>query len=226
MENILEYAKSMNANEEVLNWLSTAAKNALKKQKTTVNELEHILDYLVSDKAPKRLSKMSIDQAKSNTEKWVKANQKKGRNLVDTKRDIETVLKFDDGCSVVRLKTKKAFEREGFMMSHCVGGYSPDTGDYDIYSYRDQYNNPHATFEVRKNSDEVAQIKGKGNGDIHPKYINPVLEFLKFLGMDIRPNDMKNLGYYHIDEAHIGFVTKLTKSKENLTIIGDNYYVR
>jgi hypothetical protein len=107
-------------------------------------------------------------------------------------------------------------------MSHCVGGYTL-TNDCLIYSYRDSKNMPHATFEVRKSNNEIIQIKGKGNGAIHPKYIDPILEFLKAIGMDIRPSDMINLGYHHIQKDHLEYLNK-SKARDQIVIICGEAY--
>jgi hypothetical protein len=107
-------------------------------------------------------------------------------------------------------------------MSHCLGGYSARK-DYDIYSLRDKNNKPHATFEVSKKDKDILQIKGKGNGPIHPKYIHRVLAFLKKLGMDIRESEMVNLGYYYIPETHLKFVREKFKSEEIVEINGSPY---
>lgn len=215
LEQLLNYANGLNANAEVVNWIQTTAAAALKKpQPPSLQEFEHILDYLMSDKAPKRLQKMSIKQAKESTEKWVKTNQKKGRNLTDSDKDIEVLHEYLDGSKIVKLLTEKAYKREGFFMSHCVGGYTPSP-EILIYSYRDAKNNPHATFEVRKSEGQIMQIKGKGNGPIHPRYIEPILAFLQLIGQQIRPTEMKNLGYYVIDKAH----HELAKSLSNKTVM-------
>jgi hypothetical protein len=185
--------------------------------------VEHILDYLASPAAPARLQKMSVADAKRKSDEWSKANQKKGRDLIDTKEDLETIHDFGDGTRIVKLKTRKALQREGFLMSHCVGGWN--IGDnIQIYSYRDADNMPHATFEVHKSDGQINQIKGKGNGPIHPKYINPILEFLKAIGMEVRPKDMVNLGYYHIHEDHLEFLKKIEKAWKQVVMIGGEVY--
>lgn len=224
IEQLEEYAKNLNANNEIISWLGTTGKKALKNEKTNVSDLEHILDFFVSNSAPTRLQKMSIVDAKRKADEWSTANQKKGRDMADSEDDIETIHDFKDGTKIVRLKTKKAYQREGFLMSHCAGGYNPDNESCHIYSYRDKENKPHATFEVRKDNDEIIQIKGKGNGPIHPKYIHPILAFLKAIGMEIRPNDMKNLGYYHLDKCHIGFLKNIPGAWEQVAEINDEYY--
>lgn len=218
---MIDYAKSIGASEEVVIWLETTAKSHLVKT-GVIENIEHIVDWLVSPAAPRRLRKLSYKDAKRLSDEWSKANQKKGKNLSDDGDDIETVHDFLDGTRIVRLKTKKAYRREGFLMSHCVGGYSLNDSVH-IYSYRDSKNMPHATFEVQKNNNEIVQIKGKGNGDIHPKYIHPILAFLKVVGMDIRPGDMKNLGYWHITKDHIEYLKK-TNAWEQVVVIGGEHY--
>lgn len=224
LEQLELYAKHLNANEEVITWLKTTGKKALKVEKIDISKLEHVLDFLVSPSAPQRLQKMSIQDATRKADDWSKANQKKGRHLVDSDEDIETIHDFLDGTKIVRLKTKKAFQREGFFMAHCAGGYSSDDKSRHIYSYRDRENMPHATFEVKKENNEINQIKGKGNGPIHPKYIHPILSFLTSIGMTIRPSDMVNLGYYHIHKDHIDFLNKIVGAKEQMIMINGEAY--
>lgn len=219
------YAAHLNASAEVMSWLHTAGKKALTKNLTDTYEMEHILDFLVSTSAPLRLQKMSFADAKRKAEEWSKANQKKGKGLIDDEADIETIHDFLDGTRIVRLKTKKALQREGFLMSHCVGGYTPEDEDCHIYSYRDAKNMPHATFEVRKSNDEIVQIKGKGNGSIHPKYVHPILTFLKTIGMEIRPYDMVNLGYHHIDKSHLELIKRYEGAMKQVVVISGESYV-
>lgn len=224
MENLISYAKSLTVNEEILAWINTAAKKAIKDQNTNESQLEHVIDWLISGNAPQRLRKLSVKDALRLSEKWMESNQKKGKNLIDDKNDIKTFLRFSDGSKIVKLISKKAFEREGFLMSHCLGGYSLRE-NYDIYSLRDSENSPHATFEVNIKDKDVLQVKGKGNGPIHPKYIKKVLSFLKKIGMDIRKSEMKNLGYYYVPEIHLDFVKNNLGKKEKIVKIKDVYYV-
>ncbi len=225
MDELLSYAKGMNASEEVIGWMNSVYKNYSKSNPTS-HEIEHIIDFLVSPAAPPRLRKMSYVDARRKADEWSRSNQKKGKNLSDSADDIETIHDFLDGTRIVRLKTKTAFQREGFLMSHCVGGYSPDDKNCLIYSYRDEKNMPHATFEVQKNNESINQIKGKGNGPIHPKYIHPILAFLKSIGMEIRPNDMQNLGYHHIHAENLSYLMKSAKAVAQITMINGEAYAR
>ena len=54
---------------------------------------------------------------------------------------------------------------------------------------------PHCTMEKDK------QIKGKGNGDIHPKYVHYIVKFLEHVGMSVSDSEMKHLGYVNVSEA-------------------------
>lgn len=219
-EELEKYAKALSASVEVLRWLATTGQKYIK----TLDEGEHIIDFLISPNAPKRLQRLSFLDAKRLTKRWSDSNQKKGRNLIDSTSDIETIHDFLDGTRIVKLKTKTSFQREGFLMGHCVGGYGVNNKNSEVYSYRDKNNLPHATFEIQKKNKEIVQIKGKGNGAIHPKYIHPILTFLNIIGMQIRPNDMKNLGYYHIHKDHIEFLKKIPNASEQIVIIGGEAY--
>ena len=223
IEELEKYAAGLVANDEVFSWLKTTGKKAIALNKITQAEMEHTLDFLMSPAAPSRLQRMGVVDAKRKADEWSKANQKKGRWLVDDDNDIEVIHSFADATRIVKLKSKKAYEREGFLMSHCLGGYTLSDQQV-IYSYRDANNMPHATFEVRKQDNEILQIKGKGNGAIHPKYIHPILAFLEVLGMKIRPQDMVNLGYHHIHASHSEFLKKIPAAWKQVAVINGEYY--
>lgn len=224
MENLIEYAKSLGAHADILWWLENAAKKSIEKDKISPSEVEHIIDWMISEDAPKRLQKMSVGVAKEKSDDWQKRNKKKGANIVDSIDDIESFMSFDDESSIVKLKSNNAFKREGFLMGHCLGGYSL-RAEYEIYSLRDSKNNPHATFEINKKGKEILQIKGKGNGEIHPKYIHRVLAFLEKIGIKVRSNEMKNLGYYHIPPVHMEIVRKNLGMKEKIVELNNEFYV-
>lgn len=62
---IIEYAKFMNCQSDVFNWIEKHLAAYFKDNKPDQTEIEHIIDYLASDKRPKRLNKMSYEQAKT-----------------------------------------------------------------------------------------------------------------------------------------------------------------
>ncbi len=185
-----EYAKHIGADEYLLKWVDTVLKNELKRETKTTEEVEHILDYMVQ--CNKKVERMSYKDAKKLADAWTKTQQKKGNGIVEKSEDTEVVLDFKDGFKIVRLIGENAYKREGFLMSHCVGGYYGN--GKEIYSLRDKDNMPHCTMEKDQ------QIKGKGNGDISPKYITYVVKFLEHVGMRVGDSEMKHLGYINVEK--------------------------
>lgn len=220
----IKYAEHMNANNEVIDWINSVLKNYTSKRAWSMTTVEHIIDYLVSDSAPKRLLKMSFTEALSNAEKWTKSNQKKGRHLIETNDDVRVFKEWDNGFRVVELLTENSFKREGYLMNHCLGGYNPEEGS-KIYSLRDASNMPHATLEVSEDDDQVFQIKGKANGTISPKYVRYIIEILNDFNVQVRSNEMKNLGYYHIPAEIYNLCYGLQADNERICMIGGAYYV-
>ena len=185
-----EYAKHIGADEFVLRWVETTLAKHIKGVEPSTEEVEHILDYLV--RSGQKVSKMSYDEAKSATEKWTEVQRKKGAAIQESVSDTETVLDFGDGFRVVKLVGENAYKREGYLMCHCVASYYGKK--IEVYSLRDKDNMPHCTMEKNQ------QIKGKGNGDIHPKYIGYVVAFLKHIGMSVSDSEMLHLGYISVEK--------------------------
>lgn len=80
MNQYLQYAKHIGADENLLKWCKTTLKNAIEKETKTTEEVEHILDYLVLSE--KKIERMSYEQALKLTAAWDKTQQKKLENLV------------------------------------------------------------------------------------------------------------------------------------------------
>ena len=158
MEQYKTYAIGLGANLTIVRWLEKTLGKYLVIEKPSTEEVEHIIDYLMSDVAPVRISQMTYDEAKRGAEKWNATLIKKGEHIKETATDTEVVLDFKDGFKVVKLVGKNAFEREGYLMRHCVASYFGK--ETEVYSLRDIHNMPHCTIEKNQ------QIKGKGNGKI------------------------------------------------------------
>lgn len=200
LEEYKKYAKNIGIDSDVEVWIDTTLNNYLKKMpQTSQQEVEHLLDFFSSSDRPRKIKRMSFDQATRKATVWTKNLQKKGASIREEIRDTEELHLFPDGSKIVKLIGKAAFDREGYLMRHCVASYF-ESKSCQIYSYRDVSNKPHATFEVTLTGSDIVQIKGKGNGPIHPKYIEPILTFLQIIGKAIRPSEMINLGYAHISK--------------------------
>jgi len=208
----LDKYKMPGLSEKVLSWVNINLRNYLKKNSENQTEVEHIIDFLMSNKAPKRIKYMSYDEAKKGAEKWTKTLIKKAANIIETEKDTKTVIDFKNGMRLVKLKGESAFKREGHLMKHCVSSYFGKE-DTTIYSLRDINNNPHCTIEVLSNGGEINQIKGKGNGSIHPKYISYVIKSLKKIGKEINAYELKYLGYSELDENTWKFINSNFKEK-------------
>jgi len=191
--------------EEVKFWINHNLQNYLNKHQDiankpeTIAEIEHIIDYLNSDSAPAKLQKMSYKQAKANADKWLQTQIKKGKTINEIEADIEVFMEFDNGFKMVKLIGENAYKREGFLMGHCVGGYFGRSYS-TIYSLRDNKNNPHATIELYHENSSINQVKGKGNGSIHPAYINYLLEFFARINVEVRSSELYNLGYKKLEQ--------------------------
>ena len=208
MREIQKYLNMENSNE-VSSWIKTTLVATIKKHgEPEQSEVEHILDFLNSPKAPKRLRKMSYAQAKEGAQKWLDSLAKKGANIVETEEDTEVIKIWKSGFRLVKLVGEAAFKREGHLMSHCVSSYYGKEG-MEIYSIRDSKNMPHCTMElVVGENGRINQIKGKGNGSIHPKYISYVLKSLKRFGVEVRKSEMENLGYEALEPEFMDFLEK------------------
>jgi hypothetical protein len=185
-------------NQEIINFINNQVKASEKKGLvTSQQEVEHIIDFLKSTEAPSRLIKAAYETMRDKASDWVARMNRKGIHVMETEEDTKVMKRWNTGMKLVKLVGKAAFAREGALMHHCVKSYHDKKGS-DVYSLRDENNNPHATIEVTTTNGQINQIKGKGNGSIHPKYIKYVLSSLKLLGHDVRLSEMGNLGYMEL----------------------------
>ena len=155
------------------------------------DEIEQILDYLYSKKS--NISKIWYKTILEKSKKWHESLTKlqtKDDEIVW--EDYEIVLDFKDWFKFVKLISQNSYNREWKLMSHCVASYFGR--NVNIYSLRDENNNPHCTIEARQ------QVKWKWNWSIDPKYVDYVVRFLESLGMSVWENEMKNLWYYKLEK--------------------------
>jgi len=209
------------ANDEVRYWIAHNLQNYITKNPERENqgEIEHIIDFLNSPESPRRLMKMSYAQAKKGAEKWLETQKKLGNDILESTEDTEVCIDFEDGYKLVRLKGENAYKREGYLMSHCVASYFGK--DTEVLSLRDKNNMPHCTIE--KSSGQFKQVKGKGNGSIHPNYINYIIKSLEFLGVSIRSSELANLGYIPLPTGYEEVALKFYKNISKATINDKEY---
>ena len=183
----------------------------LENNEENQTEIEHILDFLYSNQ-DKDYSSIGYKTIKEKADKWTK---KMNESYVDIDEmyweDIEILKEYSNGFKIVKLLSESAYKREGNMMWHCVASYFGR--DTEVFSLRDSKNNPHCTIEKNQ------QIKGKGNSWIVEKYIEYVVDFLEFSGMNVRDSEMKNLGY-----TNISFYKQVAILKDDIKLFRDKYF--
>lgn len=140
-----DYAKYLNCSESVMGWIDTTLSNYLEKNQPEQSEVEHVLDYLAQNEV-KKIQMMSYPEGVKKAEKWIIKLNKKAEKIEESDDDTKLILDFKDGFKIVQLIGKRAYEREGNLMRHCVASYYGR--DTKIYSLRDAQNNPHCTIEI------------------------------------------------------------------------------
>lgn len=204
---------------EVLEWAQRVLR---KRERLDYTEVEHILDFLGSDRSPTRLRRASYEQMLKGAEKWQKSLEKRGERFREEASDVKRVLSYPaSGMVWVRLVGRAAYAREGFLMSHCVASYFGKAGHY-VYSLRDAENKPHCTVEFSVNGNSIQQIKGKGNGSIHPRYVRYVISFLKKKKVPVRSQELANLGYMELTGLYKRLSAKYPEFKW-MTLDGRKY---
>lgn len=105
------------------------------------------------------------------------------------KQDTEFVADFGDGVKMVKLLTPDALRKENEYMHHNMMGTFYDAsvrkGTSTIYSLRDKYGVPHATFELLNKNKEILSCKGKHGRIITDKYIFYIRKFMTEHKLDI-----------------------------------------
>lgn len=219
--------KAQCQNEGTRLWVERVVSKALKRKTYALGDLEHCLDYFHSKEVPsKNITSIGVEQAIKKAKKWVEKLNKQAIKNVETEQDIEIVETYNDGFKFVKLLSKDAYQREGKLMSHCVASYY-GKNNVAIYSLRDQLNKPHCTIEFLQSGEEINQIKGKGNGPIHPKYIKMILLFLDKMGSTVRPSEMQYLGYTHLVAETLETYNKLKSMFTDFKELhyGGNFFV-
>ena len=69
-------------------------------QDLTHSDITHIIDYLNSDDAPKKLKKMSVKDARNNAQKWTESLIKK--TAQEQNGDVQIIKDFGDGFKIVK----------------------------------------------------------------------------------------------------------------------------
>ncbi|MCV9964456.1 PcfJ domain-containing protein [Pararhizobium sp. BT-229] len=195
-------------------------------------ELDHVADWLASAVAadlkwlrnvdgngvPRKFSKLA-------TVSDVKAEANRGldrmlRNTVSKAAvagEEETVAVFDNGYTLVSLRTSAALDRESKEMQHCVGlgGYDEGVaaGSLAILSLRDQKGKAHVTMELRVDERMVVQIKGKQNRFPMQRYFDILVPWITAQGYEVSEQELAG-GYFRQGGGPIRHVSTLSGGEE------------
>jgi hypothetical protein len=227
MNKLEKYLKISN-NAKVQYWIRHNLKYHLAKNEENQTEIEHIIDYLLSDRSPSRnsLKKLSYEELKKETHDWNKKLIDAAGIITESEEDIEVLINFNNGFKLVQLIGKNAYEREGKLMRHCVSSYYNRDSNVEIYSLRDPQNKPHCTMEIQRENGYINQIKGKGNGSIHPKYIGGVLQSLKYFNMEVNSREMQHLGYEKLSDSYWSFIDSNFSGARYIMFQNEKYFYK
>ncbi|KKN37449.1 hypothetical protein LCGC14_0763520 [marine sediment metagenome] len=177
-------------------------------------EVEHTVDYLNSLERGE-ITRIAVPDAIKQADEWTKRLIKQGEKVHEEEGSTKLVMELPNGFGVVRLITDDAFKREGAKMGHCVGSYCSgfEEGRYEIYSLRDNKNDPHGTIEISGKGKllgrDIRQIKGRGNRALVRKYWELAWSFVDKFKLKI-DYDYENIGLYKIKNKLYPY-TKLPK---------------
>lgn len=202
-------------------------------------ELDHVSDWLAAAVAADLKWLRNVDSvgvprkfSKLSTVADVRAEANRGldRLLRDTVSktaadgEEETVAVFDNGYSIVSLRSSAALDRESKEMQHCVGlgGYDEGVagGSLVILSLRDHKGNAHVTMELRVDERMFVQIKGKQNRFPMQRYFDMLIPWITAQGYEISEHELAG-GYFRQGAGPIRHVSALAEGEElegNLTL--------
>lgn len=165
-----------------------------------INSIKHILDYVLDEfKSPKDLSRLSIPQAKINTNNWLENKIKRLSDEEDPEYVIPVVNVTVDhkNYTWVNLRAHKALKRESKMMNHCIETYWDSLYKTEniqeashFYSLRDENNKPVISSYMASLSDpkredfifiDIFEVKEKNNDLLSHQFRNAFIELIQSL---------------------------------------------
>lgn len=228
--------------EHILDWLN----DVISDQKMTIdpsaaNVQAQTQKKVEANKMMQNITNKTLSyvDAVKHADDWTKSLIKKAEKTAT--KDVvgqlepgtELKMQFPDGYFWLKLKTGACLDREGRLMQHCVGSYARQVQDEktEIYSLRDQENQPHVTVEVKANT--VYQIKGKQNQIPAPKYVPYVGQFIDKMKWQVKGDyqglgwiNFKNKVYKNTDVNNFIDSMKIDELKKNIVKDGMSEFER
>jgi hypothetical protein len=95
--------------KEVSDWIDAQLFVHIKKHpETTTTDIEHVLDYIVSEQSPKNLMRMSFLQGVEKAVKWTTQQNKKAEKIEELPEDTKLIHDFQGGFKIVQLVGERA----------------------------------------------------------------------------------------------------------------------
>lgn len=207
-------------NEFIKKWLDTNYQKFLThNQPLEESVMTHILDWMNSSEGASylpKLYKMTVPVVIQVADKWTESmNRKNAKEIAKNKllEGVEVIKTFSNNYKIVKLVNPESYMIEGVKMGHCVGSYHDR--DVEIYSLRDQHNEPHCTIEFDPKRSKICQIKGKANLAVVSKYHQYIADFLNEFNFErIFSHDLKNICSIYFGS----YIFLNNQMPENLTI--------
>lgn len=197
----------------------------------TQTMIEHIMDFFEGNPNPPRLDRMSVENVVQAADLAVKqynakvAKELKKAGNQESEADIKTLVEYPGGYRIVEMLTQKALDREGNIMSHCVGSHHGEylkSGQRRMFSLRDAQNEPHATIEVNADNMRTTEIKGKGNRAPVRRYWPMLRDFVEKYGVMVQ-GDHHNIGLLSLPNPTTGQWVTMTQEQFRDMILDPNH---
>lgn len=182
--------------DDAPDWAKAALARGEKLERALVGpelaqRLEHMIDWLMAE-PPRQISKLSWEQAEKQLAAWDESLAKKAR-LEEDPAGVAPLAEspsMGEGWRWVKVISPAALEREGALMSHCVGSYARrvEEGQCQIVSLRDPQNKPRLTVELSteeavdgRASLAIRQVRGRANRPPEPDEAPALIEMTQAL---------------------------------------------
>lgn len=195
-------------------------------------ELDHVADWLASAVAadlkwlrnvdgngvPRKFSKLAtVADVKAEANRGLDRLLRNTASKAVVEGEEETVAVFDNGYTLVSLRSSAALDRESKEMQHCVGlgGYDEGLADGTtaILSLRDGKGKAHVTMELRVDERMFVQIKGKQNRFPMQRYFDILVPWITSQGYEVRETELAG-GYFRQRGGPIRHVSALSQGEE------------
>jgi hypothetical protein len=167
MKKYIDYINNFQCNklEEVEFWINSNLSNHLKSNPENQDDIEHILDYLCSNDSPKRLKKMSYDEALKGSEKWMNKLIKNNKNIVETDSDVENASSGDNSKNASSGNYSKNASSGNYSQNASSGNHSKNasSGNHSKNASSGNYSQnassgDRTTWEISGKNNVVASI--------------------------------------------------------------------